>query len=513
MPLSSQELPGHNQPQNVAGARAGFAPRYHKFFMFRKLTLLIALSAAACAQTVQNDATTRDIAAHLTAAGLRADVSFLASDALQGRGTPSPGLEIAAEYIAAQFRRAGLEPAGDQGYFQNAPFATITPSLSGFELTIDAAGQTLKADKSAVAFLEAAPLDLTRAAVISANPAAIDSFSPEQVRGKVLFMNASGPGMGIPRSLLSSLDRLDPALIILLRESGSINMPVSRVRDTSTPGARRPILILSDPAIRAAAANLKGATVSAHIAAPDVVPVKLHNVVGVLRGSDPELRDTYVLVTAHYDHLGVRGSGPGDHIFNGANDDASGTASVIEIANALAALPTRPKRSVVFIALFGEEMGLLGSRYYGSHPIFPLAKTIGDLNLEQLGRTDVDGGTRVGLVNVTGYDFSTLTSVLKKAGEETGLRVEKDEKNSDPFFARSDNQALADAGIPAHTLSVGYVFPDYHGAGDEWPKLDYDNMATVDRTIALAVYRVADSTEVPQWNAANPKTERYIKAK
>jgi Zn-dependent M28 family amino/carboxypeptidase len=218
-------------------------------------------------------------------------------------------------------------------------------------------------------------------------------------------------------------------------------------------------------------------------------------------------------VTAHYDHLGVRGTGPGDHIFNGANDDASGTASVIEIAGALSALPTRPKRSVVFIALFGEEMGLLGSRYYAAHPVFPLAKTIGDLNLEQLGRTDVDGGSRVGLVNVTGYDYSSLTAVLKQAGEDTGLQVSKDEKNSDAFFSRSDNQALADAGIPAHTLSVGYVFPDYHGAGDEWPKLDYENMAKVDCTVALAVYRVADSTEVPRWNASNPKTERYVNAR
>lgn len=130
-----------------------------------------------------------------------------------------------------------------------------------------------------------------------------------------------------------------------------------------------------------------------------------------------------------------------------------------------------------------------------------------------MGRTDVDGGSRVGLVNVTGYDYSTLTDALKKAGSEAGIQVAKDEKNSDPFFARSDNQALADAGIPAHTLSVGYVFPDYHGAGDEWPKLDYANMAKVDCAIALAVYRVADSTGLPQWNTANPKVERYVKAR
>ena len=88
----------------------------------------------------------------------------------------------------------------------------------------------------------------------------------------------------------------------------------------------------------------------------------------------------------------------------------------------------------------------------------------------------------------------------------------KDEQNSDPFYARSDNQAFADAGMPSHTFSVGYIFPDYHQVGDEWPKIDYENMAKVDRAVALALFRVADSTDLPQWNAANPKTEKYVKA-
>ena len=364
---------------------------------------------------------------------------------------------------------------------------------------------------------EAAAIDLSGTPVVAVSmdkPAALEALSPEQVRGKVLLAAIpQGAPFSILRLMPVAYDRLQPALVILLRDGGNPGPQNTRIRDTSSAAAKRPVLVVSDPAFRAAAANLKDATVSVHIAAPTVVPAHVHNVVGVLRGSDPQLKDTYVLVTAHYDHLGVRGTGPGDHIFNGANDDASGTASVIEIAGALSALPTRPKRSVVFIALFGEEMGLLGSRYYAAHPVFPLAKTIGDLNLEQLGRTDVDGGSRVGLVNVTGYDYSSLTAVLKQAGEDTGLQVSKDEKNSDAFFSRSDNQALADAGIPAHTLSVGYVFPDYHGAGDEWPKLDYENMAKVDCTVALAVYRVADSTEVPRWNASNPKTERYVNAR
>jgi Zn-dependent M28 family amino/carboxypeptidase len=219
-----------------------------------------------------------------------------------------------------------------------------------------------------------------------------------------------------------------------------------------------------------------------------------------------------VLLTAHYDHLGIRGTGPGDHIYNGANDDGSGTASVIEVANALAALPTRPKRSIVFLTFYGEELGLVGSRYYGAHPIFPLAKTIADVNLEQLGRTDVDGGSSVGLVNVTGFDFSTLTETIVKAGNETGLKVVKNAQLNERFFAQSDNQALADAGVPAHTLSVGYTFPDYHQAGDEWPKIDYANLALVDRTVAVAVYDVADSTEAPQWKDM-PQTQRYIKAR
>jgi Zn-dependent M28 family amino/carboxypeptidase len=231
-----------------------------------------------------------------------------------------------------------------------------------------------------------------------------------------------------------------------------------------------------------------------------------------MRGSDPALRDTYVLLTAHYDHLGIRGTGPGDHIYNGANDDCSGTASVIEVANALAALPTRPKRSIVFMTFFGEELGLVGSRYYGAHPIFPLAKTVADLNLEQLGRTDVDGGSSVGLVNVTGFDYSTLTDVIVKAGSETGLQVVKNAQLNERYFAQSDNQAMADAGVPAHTLSVGYMFPDYHQAGDEWPKIDYANLALVDRTVAVAVYDAADSADEPQWKDL-PQTQKYIKAR
>ena len=346
-----------------------------------------------------------------------------------------------------------------------------------------------------------------------ADSAALNALTPEQVRGKVLILDA-GRAVGMGR-LAALSARLQPALVILERSGRMREGFDARLREASAP-TPPPVLAIADEAFHKAVAGKPGpleATVSAHITAPVTAPVKLRNVIGVLRGVDADLAGAYVFVTAHYDHLGVRGSGPGDHIYNGANDDASGTASVIEIANTLAALPTRPKRSIVFMTLFGEEVGLVGSRYYVRHPVFPLSRTVADLNLEQMGRTDDETGPRVGLVNVTGYDFTSITAVLREAGRETGVRVVKDEEASDPFYERSDNQAFAEAGVPAHTLSVGYVYSDYHQPGDEWPKLDYANMARVDRAIALAVFRIADNAEPPRWNAANPKTERYVHAR
>ncbi len=239
-------------------------------------------------------------------------------------------------------------------------------------------------------------------------------------------------------------------------------------------------------------------------------PVKLKNVVGLLRGSDPVLKDTYVLLTAHYDHIGVRQDMEGDKIFNGANDDGSGTVSVIEIASALAGL--RPKRSVVFMTFFGEEAGLLGSRYYGRHPIFPLKQTVADINLEQVGRTDSTEGSQVNRASLTGFDYSDLGPIFKRAGEVVGIQVYKHEQNSDAFFGRSDNQALADAGIPAHTLCVAFNFPDYHRPGDHWEKIDFPNLARTTRMVALAVLEIANNAEAPKWNVDNPKTARYVEA-
>jgi hypothetical protein len=465
------------------------------------------LAAAASAQTP----IPQQIAAQITANDLKADVSFLASDALEGRGTPSRGLEIAGEFIAAQFRRAGLEPAGEDGYFQNAAFHNVTPATDGLQLTLEIGGKSVTVDKAAMAIGEAAAVDLKAARVYLSPAASLGELKPEDVRGKVLIVTAQGR----PRGGANLLTRLGAALVIIqVSNPMGAYRSAARLRDPSA--AAVPTLIAWDQGFWSALADVKPgpaeAAVTAHIGAPKVEPVKLRNVVGVLRGSDPALKDTCVLVTAHYDHLGIRGTGP-DQIYNGANDDASGTVGVIAAARALAALPARPKRSIVFVALFGEEAGMLGSRYYARHPVFPMTKTVANVNLEHLGRTDDNSGPRVGVLNATGFDYTDMMPVFVKAGEELGIKVAKDEVNSDPFFARSDNQAFADAGVPSTTLSVGYIFPEYHQAGDEWQKIDYENMAKVARTVALGVYRVADGAAAPKWNAENANAARYIKAR
>ncbi|HEX3879369.1 MAG TPA: M28 family peptidase [Bryobacteraceae bacterium] len=488
------------------------------------------LSLGAVPTVAQAPSTAQELKSLLTANGLKADVSFLASDLLEGRGTPSRGLDLASEYIAAQFRRAGLEPVGDDGYFQTANLATVTPNAGGLDLSLDAANGAVKPAAGSLTLSDASATNLTRAKVVRVtadDQAAISALTQESVAGKVLVVEQNGQGgggRGRGSAGFVMMRGLKPAAVLVLQPPASGSN--GRGRSGAGMGAGRPVarpreasalptfstLICTDAAFRAALDAAPEATISLHVAAPKIEAVKLRNVVGLLRGSDPVLKDTYLLVTGHYDHLGIRENGTSDQIYNGANDDASGTASVIAIANAMSTVP-RPKRSVLFMTVFGEELGDLGSHYYAAHPIFPLAKTVVDLNLEQLGRTDDLEGPRVGAFNMTGFDYTNLPEIFARAGAATDIRAVKHEKNSDAYFRRSDNAAFADAGVPSTTISVAYDFPDYHKQGDEWQKLDYENMAKVDRTIALAMIDIANRSEAPKWDASNPKTAAFVKAR
>lgn len=439
----------------------------------------------------------QSVVSHISAASLRGHLSFLASDLLEGRATPSSGLDLAAEYIAAQFRRAGLEPVGSEGYFQTATLLVREPDWDGFEMTVTAGGKTVRIDRREAYILPDGALHLDDVPMI-----AIDgntAITPDLVNGRVVYLET-------PRAA-ARLQGYRPALVL----SAARNLPVGpQVRDPESNRAP-PANPIAKPELARLLAGGGMAKVTLHMAAPLTRPVKVHNVAALLPGSDPALRDTYIMLTAHYDHLGTRTSGD-DRIFNGANDDGSGTVSVIEIGSALAALEPHPARSILFVAFFGEERGLLGSRYYGRHPIVPLDKTLADLNLEQIGRTDATNGPQIGTASITGFDFSELPGIVADAGRLIGVKVYKDEQGSDAYFSRSDNQALADAGIPAHTLCVAFDYPDYHGVADEWEKIDYANMAKIDEAVALALLHLASSAPPPKWNESNPAVKRYVEA-
>jgi Zn-dependent M28 family amino/carboxypeptidase len=297
--------------------------------------------------------------------------------------------------------------------------------------------------------------------------------------------------------------------------TGAANMgrgSARALRDLSEPAP--PQVTVRDGALAEQWRGLAdGTPVSATIPAPGVEKVSVKNVAGILRGSDPVLRDTYVLVTAHYDHIGARPAGEGDLINNGANDDASGTATVMELAEAFLRAGVKPKRSILFIALFGEERGLLGARFYARHPLVPVKQTIANFNFEHMGRTDDSEGPRLKKFNLTGFDFSTFSAIVKAGAARAGVEVWKHEKNSDGFFGASDNAAFADVGIPAHTASVTYMFPDYHQVGDHWDKIDYDNMRTVVQGSALALLDLANTATPPEWDKSNPRVARYAAAR
>jgi hypothetical protein len=463
----------------------------------------------------------------IRAASLRGDLSFIASDQLEGRDSPSQGLDIAAEYIAAQFRRAGLEPGVGDSYFQNADMLVVAPNFGNFELRLSAGDhQFVASPKDAVLSVPIA-LDLKDEPLFDldlSDEALVQHLTASQVEGKVVITQFDPKLVTRLRSANKILRTAKPALLILV-DRKSITVRDRRPRrlvDSKQPAdeASSPRVTLTGEAAARFYSSLRAAltpgasdgTASAHIAAPHRTPATLRNVIGVLRGSEPALRDTCVLLTAHYDHLGMRAEGPGDRIYNGANDDGSGTVSVMEVARALSRLPQHPRRSIVFMTFFGEEAGLIGSEYYAHHPVWPLEKTVAQLNLEQVGRTDSTEGPQVSNATLTGFDYSDLTSFVERAGESTGIKVYNNAKNSDAYFADSDNFSLAVVGVPAETLTVAFNFPDYHAVGDEWQKIDYDNMAKVDRAIALAMFLMADSEQPVRWNESNPKTAPFVKA-
>ena len=531
----------------------------------RAALVLVALSSGwgAQAQTKDQsskaqgvDARGRAALERVTAEEMRAHLKYLSSDELEGRKTPSRGLDLAAEYIARQFRAAGLEPAGDDGYFQTANWRLSARDPALFRLNFNGGpspAPTITPEQLGVGFGVAGfnfwepegEVNLSGARLLKIDYANVPaSLTREQVEGRVVLTELpafprgdTGRAFQLLREESQFLARLralgSPLVLAFERRSERVRGGrAPRIFDPENHGAGRnvpdlgfggaqtaPVVFVYGAAAARFYDSLPAGEASAaadvRIPAPSESPVKVRNVAGILRGSDPTLKGTYVIVSAHYDHLGVRENcdrAKEDCVYNGANDDGSGTVGVVELASALSKLKPRPKRSILFMTFFGEELGLVGSRYYGRHPLVPLEQTVAQLNMEQIGRTDDSEGPQVGTLAVTGFDYSEVGATLQRAGESEGVRVYKHPTKSDAYFSRSDNQSLADAGVPAHTAGVAFEFPDYHAVGDEWQKVDFDNMTRVVRTVGRALLALADSAQEPRWNEQNPKTARYVEA-
>lgn len=218
-----------------------------------------------------------------------------------------------------------------------------------------------------------------------------------------------------------------------------------------------------------------------------------YNLLGLLRGSDPALAGEVIVIDAHYDHLGIGTPVAGDSIYNGADDDASGTVSVLAVARALAK-GAPPRRSILFVLTTGEEEGLLGTRWLLAHFPLPFDSVVANLETEMIGRPDSLAGGE-GKAWLTGYDRSTMGAMLKKAR----IPIVADPRPTQHFFERSDNIAFAERGIPAHTLSSFNLHADYHQPSDDLARIDFPHMTAVINA-ALEAVRLLANGPLPVWN-------------
>ena len=464
---------------------------------------LIPLLLVACgAPAVQQEAVvpaTADGAATITPADMRNRIGFLASDALRGRDTPSPGLDSAAAWIAREFQRMGLEPGGEAGtYLQRYPFVIRT-------LTGDATWQGLRYGRDFFV-MAGTPAEIKGELVpITTDLAAVPAA---QINGKVPIVRVPGSLDRAWRTAVNSArnaaELAGAAGLIVVLDSTVTEAAVARAAENFKT-ARSATPLHSVAFVRSQVAFSTGPV---HINLPvQVVEHRPPNVAGILRGSDPALRDTYVVISAHMDHVGVGApDATGDSIYNGADDDASGTSGVLEVAEALASLPQRPARSVMFLLVSGEEKGLLGSRYFSEHPTVPVSRIVANVNIDMIGRNAPDS------VVAIGQEYSSLGPLLQEvvgAHPELGLTASRDLWPQERFFFRSDHFNFARLEIPAIFFFTG-VHEDYHRPSDEVEKIDADKAARVARLAYYLVQEIATRREPPQWTEQGLREVRAL---
>ncbi len=508
---------------------------------------------------------------------LRSHMAFLADDLLEGRGTGTRGYQLAANYVRAQFAQMGLKPGGvDGSYFQNVRFRKIELLRDQTSMLVDNGGaeKKLAVDKDFV--LQGNPLssDSTASAEVvfvgygvTAPEFHYDDYAGLDVRGKIVaalygappqlpaapgahfsagenkrHMAAAHGAVGFLAIWAGKVEQRTPfseyvrfyraPALSWLDEKGMPNGAEPQLRAYATigpgtaallfEGAARPWKEVLDAAGEGRVhtmplrAKVTLRVVSRHS------EVNSPNVAGILPGSDPQLKNEYVAFTAHLDHLGIGDAVNGDSIYNGAADNASGSAALLEMARAYSSMPVAPRRSLLFLAVTGEEEGLLGSDYYAQNPTVPIAQIVADINMDEVSFL-YDFKDIVPL----GGEHSSLGELAADVARHMNLQVSPDPLPEEVFFIRSDQYSFILQGVPSLYIEEGLqaVSPAldgkkmqldwetqrYHMPGDDMSQpLDFN--ATVKCTqVDLAVgYEVAQRTERPHWNAGD-FFEKFVK--
>lgn len=455
----------------------------------------------------------------LTRAELESHLRFIASDELQGRRTGSAGNMVAARYIAEQFRQLGLKPAAENNsYYQTVVLQRTQATASG---TMRFGADSLSVGKQFVVVAGGATNQTAEAVYVGYGLTAED-YAGKAVKGKFIITQVGSAEAKSPRDLLNAMT----AKRKIAAEQGAVGI-IELFASPTTPWTIANRFFNSDqisiptaeapgqmPMLHIWADNGKGQlaglkdskAVTIRTSGRVAQPVTAVNVAGIVEGTDPTLKAEYILLTAHYDHIGTAKAGVGsvtaaDTIYNGARDNGMGTVGLLAAAKTLMA--QHPKRSVIIVALTGEEVGLLGSRYYAEHPLIPLKQTVFNFNIDGAGYNDTK------LISVIGLERTGAKAEIEQAAAQFGLSVFAEPAPEQGLFDRSDNVSFAAKGVPAPTLSEGFkafdeeLMKNYHQVSDNPETIDYEYLLKFCQSYARAARLIADRATRPFWIAGD----------